>query len=146
MDNNHSRPSQPRAFPIRFLLGQRWTQFSEYPGFRSAHHTFDFNFARRFTLRLNGKSKAWRNNPLLLLKILHVFYWPNLWDGESTREPSLHVDHPGPAGEGVEGPQYHVWEVPGRTRADLYMQNSVGKDILNCSILRVKGTCLFFQW
>ncbi len=45
-----------------------------------------------------------------------IFYKPNLWDGESTREPSLHVVLPGPAGEGVEGPQHRVWEVPGRSR------------------------------
>ncbi len=47
---------------------------------------------------------------------MRVFYKPNLWDGESTREPSLHVVLPGPAGEGVEGPQHHVWDVPGRSR------------------------------
>ena len=41
-----------------------------------------------------------------------IFYKPNLWDGESTREPTLHVVLPGPAGEGVEGPQHHVWGVP----------------------------------
>jgi hypothetical protein len=33
------------------------------------------------------------------------------------RELALHVVLAGPVDEGVEGPQRHVWEVPGRSRS-----------------------------
>jgi len=36
---------------------------------------------------------------------LRVFYKPNLWEGENTRELALHVVLAGPVDEGVEGPQ-----------------------------------------
>jgi hypothetical protein len=44
------------------------------------------------------------------------------------REPSLHVDLPGPAEDSVEGPQQHVWGVPAEVEP-LHVK-SVGKDIL----------------
>ena len=51
---------------------------------------------------------------------------------------------PGPAGDGVEGPQHRVWAVPGRSRpihADFH-----GQWYLKiCSIPCIKGTCLFFS-
>jgi len=117
MDNNHSRPSQPHAFPIRFLLGQRWTRFTEYPGFRLP--------ITHLILILPGVLHSDWMIKVRLEEIGHNCFDKNFTCILLQTEPLgrreyaravLHVVLAGPVDEGVEGPQRHVWEVPGRSR------------------------------
>ncbi len=102
-----------------------------------------FNFAKRFTLRLNGKSKAWRNKIITASKKLYMYFTDRTPLGR--REYARAVASRGSprpwwrrcrgAPAGVAGGS--------RQQSRTFTCKIRGERYLHCSNPGVKGTCLF---
>ncbi len=123
--------SYPFARIFYLIWKQRWSRLNWFAGFRSFHVHW-FWFAKHFTLRLNGKSKAWRIKPQLL-KIFHTLHWPDAhWGGEKEWATAARTA-PTPRWWRCRGAPAWEWlGDPGSDRLPLHVKR-VGKNIL-CSV------------